>query len=148
MSWYEVFRILAAGAAQPTDFNYLMAWRETMNLRDVLQRLIQWGGDCFLNMAAYFANEEHDALLIRMPMWAGDEGVEALKPMDKAVFLEEIQCAVDGDGRKGAAFLGAQGFDQIIGTARMRTFGQSFEHGPTLLGEAKPLRTAQSICRS
>ena len=72
----------------------------------------------FGDAVAGLANQELGGvgMVVAVGIDATDEGGEPFEAMDKALFLEEFEGAVDGGGSGGAA-LGAQPVEQVVGSS-------------------------------
>jgi len=94
----------------------------------------------FGNLAAMSANQQaHVVGFVRVG--AADEGVQAVNAVNKAVFEQEIETAVDG-GRLDAVIFGGEAVDEFVSLDRLVVRPDQFEHAPTQRGELGTERLA------
>jgi len=86
-------------------------------------------GGGLINPATGLANHEDHGLIRPMGRGAGQKGVQALEPMDEALRAQEIEGAVDGDGRRGLLAGGGDPLNEIIGADRPVRGIKRLEHG-------------------
>lgn len=130
---------MPAGAG---EFDDLSLSRKTVIAGETRQRGVERLRRRLLDMAAVLADQKHDLVTLRMPMRAGNESIEAFKPVDEAVFFQEIERAVDGDRRRAARAVGPKRFDKIVGTEWTARPCERIENGAPLRREAEPLASA------
>lgn len=91
-------------------------------------------------MAAMGANQQaHVVWFVRVG--AADEGVQAVNAVNKAVFEQEVEAAIDG-GRLDAVIFGGEAVDEFVSLDRLMIRPDQFEHAPTQRGELGSERVA------
>jgi len=83
----------------------------------------------FGNLVTLGANQQtHVVRFVRVG--AADEGVKAVNAVNKAMFEQEIETAVDG-GRLDAVVFGGETVDEFVSLDRLVVRPNQFEHAPT-----------------
>ena len=86
--------------ANAGDFDHRAFRRKAGRAAGGFERLRDGAAGRFADRAALLADQEHDRVAAGVIVHAGDEGVAALDPVDKAVVAQEIERAIDRDRRR------------------------------------------------
>ncbi len=96
-------------------------------LGDRCEVAVQGIGSRLDHLAAAFANEEDHEILRTMAMSAGEIGIARGKPMDEAVFEQEIERPIDRDRSRVLACRVRHFLDHVIGAEGAPLTGEDFE---------------------
>ena len=84
------------------------------------------------------------AMQVAMLLDAADKRGQAFEAVDKSLLTQEIERPVDR-GRGGRAALGAQAFEQVVGTSGTVGFQDQAEHMAAQPGQAGAALVAQRL---
>jgi hypothetical protein len=131
--------------ALPGHLDDLGARREPGSPRRMGQRRADGIRDSLADGAAALANQEHQDTAITVLMRASDEGVPALDAMGETLVEEEVERAIDGDGRRAMAFAVLELLDELIGADGGMGCGQGLQDLSPHEGQARAALGADTL---
>ena len=123
--------------ADAGDFDHRAFGRKTRRTAGGFERFRGGAAGRLADGSAMLADEEDDRVAAGVIVHAGDEGISALDPMNKAIVAQKLERAIDGDRRRPGPI--RQPFNDFVGPEWFVAREQSFEHVPT--HRRQPLRT-------
>jgi hypothetical protein len=131
----------AAVRADAGDFDHGTFWRKTCRARGGLERFGSAAARRLAYGATAFAYQKDNEIVAPMIVHASDERVASLDTVDKTVFDEKIEGAIDRDGG-GTGFLPQSAHD-LVGSERPMACQQSLKDLPP--HRRQPLRTGGAL---
>ena len=115
--------------AKAVDFEMGSAGLKAGGTEREREGIIKRGVGKFGNLTALSANQQaHIVRFVRVG--AADEGVQAVDAVNKAVFEQEVEAAVNR-GRLDAVVFSGETVDELISFDRLMVRPNQFEHAPT-----------------
>jgi len=128
-------RVTATMGAHAADLDHRRLGREASGARGRLEFRGDLRGRRLPDRPALITEQEHDEIAGRMGMHAGNEGVAALDPVNEGVFTQELERAIDRDGRRTGSARGKP-FHNLIGAQRPVAHQERRQNVPPHRGQA------------
>ena len=122
--------------ANAGDFDHRAFRCKTRRTAGGFERLRGSAAGRLADGSAMLADEEDHRVAAGVIVHAGDEGIAALDPMDKAIVAQKFERAIDGD-RRGPGPI-RQPFNDFVGPEWLVACEQRLEHVPA--HRRQPLR--------
>ncbi len=117
-------------------FDHRAFRRKTGRTAGGFERLSGGAAGRLADRSAMLADEEDHRVAAGVIVHAGDEGIAALDPMNKAIVAQKFERAIDGDWRRPGPT--CQPFNDFVGAKRLVACEQCLEHVPA--HRRQPLR--------
>ena len=113
--------------ADTGDFHHREFWRESCASSRFVKGLRECGRWNFSDRAASLANQECDDRRLVVIVGAGKKRIAAFDAVDKTVFHQEVERAVDRNRRRTRHVLGEM-LDNLVGSKRTMAREQRFQN--------------------